>query len=183
MPTASAIGGRWHGCIYDRIHRAAFRRAEPIQAKIGQLRRTVKAMHFASIFLAAVLVAALWLVSRYETDPVPESFLQTDFEPTQRLLSTRVSASFRNTSLTQALDYLFLRAGVRNYNLEIRREDHGSFPRWDTPDAPARPTVTRKFHEVPLRTAIYQLSRDTGAIISWDYSAGGFPFGTHLTDK
>lgn len=115
----------------------------------------------ALIFFLALTVTPL---ARSDEVVVPRAFLKTDISPWLRILATPVSGNFD-------------RADVLEAAMVLARGTGANFVTGALPTARGKPVplITRKLEGVSLRTALYLLAQDTGAIVQWRLDTGGFP--------
>jgi hypothetical protein len=114
--------------------------------------------------LVSLILGAV--ISAFAADPpvipvVPDTFLKTDIEAWQRVLAKPVKAEFQMMLLQDALHFLF-------------RDSNANVIMAPASDAPVQEVmITCNIPEVPLRTALYIISKESGAIVTWDMEGGG----------
>ena len=101
----------------------------------------------------------------------PRKFLHTDIPAWQRVLATKITVNLQGATISEAVGAISHRSQA-SMILVLESSSRTT---------PARPlpktTITWQVHRIPLRTVLYQISRDTGLTVDWDYvGVGKFPF-------
>lgn len=136
--------------------------------------------------LLSLFLSAAFAASAADTPPipiVPDAFLSTDNTAWKRILAKPVKAHFRQALLREALQYLF-RDTNANYILQHNVPRDAAIP--GTPATPdvthQQPVLSCNIPEVPLRTALFIIAKESGATVTW-HMQGGFPHSIKVSYK
>lgn len=127
----------------------------------------MKSIPFA-VFVALATIHAgppVFSTPQESVAPVPDTFLATDDGAWKKILNSPVSIELSNSSLQEAFDGL-LRGTNANATLTgALKKGVG---------------ISRKFTNVPLRNALHEIARQSGATITWRMR-DGVPHGIHVS--
>jgi hypothetical protein len=113
-------------------------------------------------------------IGRMKPQPVPmpeisDGFLRTSSETCKRILATEITAGFQSAPLSSVAGYLSQQSKA-DIVLKLNSADA------------KMPSIYRGFDHEPLRAVLYEISRDTGLTVEWEFGQDS-PARIVITDK